>query len=423
MRERVKRLLLRLRDMWLILCITLLLLLVVEIGLSLVYGVLDPVRASRSAARNWRAQADVYSDASWVDDYYREFEESNVTRWTPYVYWRRQPYQGRYINVDANGLRRTWTCGQDGERTAPGPNIFLFGGSTLWGVGARDDYTIASLLSEKLAEAGIECRVTNFGESGYVSSQEIIALIQELRKGNVPDLVIFYDGVNDTYSAYQQQVAGLPQNEFNRIREFNLSQPREYWSLRRLCLFRSVDSLAVTRLARGILRRAGAGDPASEAAAHWGAAENEIAGKEPLLAEVLAVYRANVQFVKALGESYGFQSLFYWQPTIFDKKHLTVFEEHQRQSVEPLEPFYQEVSRLLRRAELQKAYDGAFHDVSGIFAEVREPLFIDWCHISEWGNGRIAERMAVDVAGLLGEDSRNTKAVVPRQTAIAGSPR
>jgi len=400
MRAQVKKLLLQVREVWLILSITLLFLLLFEVGLSLGYAMLDRARADSGAA-DWRARADVYAGVAWARDYYREFEESSATRWASYVYWRRQPYQGRYINVDADGLRRTWTCAEGRAPAGGGRRIFVFGGSTLWGVGARDDFTIPSLLAAELAEAGTACEVTNYGESGYVSSQEVIALIQELRAGNIPDLVIFYDGVNDTYSAYQQQVAGLPQNETNRIREFNLSHARGSPALRTLCLHRMVDSLSLTRLARGVLRRVGIMPPAGDAATYWGDTNNDVAGKEALFRNVLAVYRANVRLVEALGKQYGFQSLFYWQPTVFDKSHRTAYEEVQRKSVEGLEPFYGEVNARLREGKFEAEHDGAFHDLTGIFSDASRPVYIDWCHVSEWGNGLVAERMAADVAGLL----------------------
>ena len=62
------------------------------------------------------------------------------------------------------------------------------------------------------------------GESGYVNTQSLLALELELRGGNVPDEVIFYDGVNDVFSTFQNNEAGLPQNEQNRATEFNLLQ-------------------------------------------------------------------------------------------------------------------------------------------------------------------------------------------------------
>ena len=57
--------------------------------------------------------------------------------------------------------------------------------------------------------------VVNFGESGFVSTQGVIQLILELQSGNIPDLVIFYDGVNDVYAAYQ---SGRPTHQnFDKI--------------------------------------------------------------------------------------------------------------------------------------------------------------------------------------------------------------
>ena len=42
----------------------------------------------------------------------------------------------------------------------------------------------------------------------------------ELQRGNVPDVVIFYDGVNDVFSTFQNGASGLPQNEASRVEEF-----------------------------------------------------------------------------------------------------------------------------------------------------------------------------------------------------------
>src|SRR4030095_8272929 len=54
--------------------------------------------------------------------------------------------------------------------------------------------------------------VVNFGESAYVSTQSVIALMLQLQTGNVPDLAIFYEGTNDIYAAYQSGRAGVHQN-------------------------------------------------------------------------------------------------------------------------------------------------------------------------------------------------------------------
>ncbi len=352
----------RAKEAWLILGVTFLLLLVLETTLSLAYAIRGWARPSASpVSQDWRARADAYAGASWVHQYYSEFEESSVTRWSSYVYWRRKPYQGQYINIDLNGIRRTWRADED-HQGADRLSIFVFGGSTVWGVGVRDDATIPSFLARKLEETGIEAEVTNFGESGYVSTQEVIALIGEVRKGNIPDLVIFYDGVNDMYSAYQQRAAGLPHNEYNRVNEFNLTQPTSYRSLRAVFLRRTVERLAVLRLSRGLLRRLGVGGRQDTAAAYWGTMNNPLSGKEDLLREILTIYESNRRIIRALGEAYGFKTLFYWQPTVFDKGHLTAYEEAQRKSVEGLQPFCRRACELVCRKEDAVEHEGDFRE-------------------------------------------------------------
>ena len=63
-----------------------------------------------------------------------------------------------------------------------------------------------------LSEHGVKVEITNFGQSGRVSTQEVIDLFLQLQKSNTPNIVIFYDGINDTFSAFQNGISGVPQN-------------------------------------------------------------------------------------------------------------------------------------------------------------------------------------------------------------------
>jgi len=209
------------RTAWLMLGITLLLFVAAEGALSLLYRYRD----SRHPNVDYRLTSDAFADSPWAQDYFREDWEAAHLEWHPYVYWHLKPYRGNYVNVDAEGIRRTLPAAE-GAPSSNAVDIFMFGGSTMWGNGARDDHTIASALARMLRERGVACDVTNFGESGYVSTQELITLTLQLRKGNVPDVVVFYDGVNDAYSAWQQGVPGIPQNEQSRVLEFNMSNPK-----------------------------------------------------------------------------------------------------------------------------------------------------------------------------------------------------
>ena len=56
---------------------------------------------------------------------------------------------------------------------------------------------------------------------------EVLQLMLDLRTGERPDVVMFYDGINDVASAVQRGVAGDPQNESRRVANSRLcSVPR-----------------------------------------------------------------------------------------------------------------------------------------------------------------------------------------------------
>jgi lysophospholipase L1-like esterase len=376
------------KDCWLMVGCTILLLCVLEGGLSLAFFVKD--RLSDYSER--RAIADTYGNAAWMNDYQEEARRAYAAQWRPYVYWRRLPYQGNYINVDANGLRLTTSM--EGAAPASGTplKVFMFGGSTMWGTGVRDDFTIPSVVAKELQQKGVAAKVVNFGESGYVSTQEVIALLLQLQKGERPDLVVFYDGVNDIYSAYQQRAAGLPQNEFNRVQEFNLSKPENFKRRAKMVLSDMTTEVSTMRLASGLLRRAGIERPTAD--------DSLPPVNESLAQDVLAKYQGNIGVVKALSEHYHFKCLFYWQPTIFQKTRLTDYEAGQRAQMRIMEPFVEMTYDAMRLSGLKEMPEGSFHDLSMIFADVGEPLYTDWCHLGESGNERIGKSMANDILGL-----------------------
>jgi lysophospholipase L1-like esterase len=365
------------RDLWVIAGITLLAVFLIDGILRNVLpgGTAEP-QIDPTARRSAKRHADVYAGSDWSGEYYREFSASRSTRWEPYGYWRRAPFSGRHINVDDEGLRRTWNP----AILSDAAQVWVFGGSTVWGTGVRDDHTIPSELSRLLAEDGAAARVTNFGQAGYVSTQEVVTLLRELQLGGRPDVVVFYDGVNDVYAALLEGTAGVPMNEENRRREFNVSRD---WS----GLLRA----AVQRL-EGLQRLAAIfrGRPAPRR-------------PESLASDIVAHYEANVRAVRALASAHGFEAVFVWQPTIFTKRHVTDFEERTRDSRMVAHRDLQlEANRLVRQSALLGA-DTSFVDLTAALDAVEDPLYIDFCHLSEDGNRQIAEAMLPFVKTALSE--------------------
>jgi lysophospholipase L1-like esterase len=319
-RRALQRLGSGMRDLWLMVGIALVLL----AGLEACYRSQAAVRRMIGASPS-TSSASPYADSAWFPAYLDEYRSTFRMRWKPYVYFRRVPFQGSMIQVDGQGRRRTVPAPRTATDTV---RVFFFGGSTMWGSNQRDPATIPSVTSRRLNESGrgdLAYEVTNFGESGYVFTQEMLELQLQLRAGNVPDVVVFYDGINDIAAAVQYGEAGVPQNEGNRSREFGFGRAifgtetgiGSDWRA-----IRAIGSAIAQRL-QFVQRIAQAGRTASPPTA------------PALTNDVVRTYTSNVDQIEALSRAYGFVALYVWQPALqTTTKRLTPFERELRGALE-----------------------------------------------------------------------------------------
>jgi hypothetical protein len=138
--------------------------------------------------------AAVYGDADWYPSYAQEIEAAMRVAWAPLRFQRLRDVTGRYVNV-VDGERVTWSppvC------ECPTLTVWAYGGSTLFGIGQRDEHTIASELARVAWEAGIRLEVVNKGVPGDAHWREGLRFAWDLTRNAPPDLALFYDGVNDS---------------------------------------------------------------------------------------------------------------------------------------------------------------------------------------------------------------------------------
>src|SRR5262247_740272 len=285
----LKRIIKVARDVWMILGIALIMFVALEAVITLgfyIRGFWHP------PAANFRIKADTYSDTEWASKYYKEIEEierGRTLRWQPYVYWRRTPRRGEYINIGPDGLRKTVNVSMS-EGVSHPIKVFMFGGSTMWGLGAGDDSTIPSVFANEAKNKGINCEVVNFGQYAYVSTQEVIELTLQLQKGNIPDVVIFYDGVNDTFSGFQLSAPGLPHDEIRREKEFCLLERKE---LQTFAAQSAIHQLSIMRFLHGALQKSGLRpDQVQPVPLEY---EKAVADKETLAHAVAETYLNNIK--------------------------------------------------------------------------------------------------------------------------------
>src|ERR1700752_4952146 len=142
-----------------------------------------------------------WSSAYWKEEYVRWDVQRDV--YEPFRIWGVAPWHGEFINADetADGVRRRTVDATSARcEKKSSMQVWTFGGSTMFGAGVPDWATIPSYLSRELNSAGLGCVVvTNFGAEAYVTNQEVQLLAEQLKAGRHPDVVVFYDGVNDSY--------------------------------------------------------------------------------------------------------------------------------------------------------------------------------------------------------------------------------
>ena len=117
-------------------------------------------------------------------------------------------FDGRFTHV-VDGVRRTRpsTC----ER-CPTVRLWLVGGSSAFGLGQRDEGTIASHLVELAAADGVDLELTNLAVPGWTIWQESQAVGRRLSDPTTvpPDLVVSLGGYNDGAAALVGVVSGRP---------------------------------------------------------------------------------------------------------------------------------------------------------------------------------------------------------------------
>lgn len=209
----------------------------------------------------------------------------------PFTQFKERPFRGRYVNVDEAGFR--WSSGQcPWPPDASRGDVFLFGGSTLFGYGVTDADTIPSRLRAVLASpgrSGAAC-VYNFGRGWYYSSQERVLFERLLVSGLRPARAVFVDGLNEFF--YPVDEPRFTEQLGRFVQEINAH----------------LEPGAVPRAPRGQAAPAtlapegsqdGSPGPASDPAA--------------LAASILERYLRNLRLTRAIGDAFDVRTTFVWQ--------------------------------------------------------------------------------------------------------------
>jgi len=321
----------------------------------------------------------IYASEAWASQYWREFASADRVQYKPYVLWRRAPFSGRTINVDSDGIRKT-------HYTTCDPNaytIWMFGDSALWGAGSPDWETIPSLLAKDYGTAGRKLCIKNFGEKAWVSTQEIIQLILALKQTpSAPNLIIFYDGVSDSFVPYMSAVpdSHLNFDDIKRLFEQGSTDQQSGFSyLKQTNTYRALQMLRE--------RLISASAPQSRDS------RSDLANVE-MAQRTLLNYQKNMDVVETLAHHYGIQCLFVWQPVLLTGSKPLSGEE--KMMVRRVETQLRPGSTAVMRAtyDLVKGIQRTdFLYLGDVFAGSEKTMFVDYSHPGPDGNRIIARRI------------------------------
>ncbi len=294
----------------------------------------------------------------------RHFAEVRAlqTDYMSYYVWRRRPFSGVTVNVEP-GLQIRHT---PQANPAAGPSVYFFGGSTMWGTGSDDAHTIPAQYQR--AAGG---KVLNFGESGWVAHQSLNQLMKLYTEGHRPDVVVFYDGVNEVQHKCRVETDFWADDRQGQIRQALAYHPTDPGYYLRPLL--TLAGLAARALQTRDEKR------------FYDCDRNPA--KAALIAAQLI---ADWQIAAALVQAHGGRFYAFLQPVAyFGHPRL----DHLRLS-RRIGDQYEAVYPLIRRA---MAAAGIGADITDMF-DGDEYVYIDFSHVSPNGNTRAAARIGSAIA-------------------------
>ena len=320
---------------------------------------------SHDLASDSRSELPNYKNHDWARKHFEEVFNL-PTEYFDFVVWRRKPFEGETITIDSDGYRRHFSTISSDSQTA---KIWFFGGSTAWGIGARDDETIPAYVQKYSSKSTF-----NAGETGYVAHQSLNLLMKAYLEGGRPETVFFYDGVNEVAHKCRTGYAVFSSAQELIVRE-RVQPKTTLGSSRLISVFDP--TVQIFRLA---LEKFGRAQLVTEYDCHTNAQ------KATLIVEHLI---SSWKVAKTIVEANGGVFIPVLQPVAYigspNLTHLPEVTEHQH-----LRKQYEIIYEGVRLSAKKSNFD--YVDLTDVF-NVQDFVYIDFCHVSPNGNALVAERL------------------------------
>jgi lysophospholipase L1-like esterase len=239
----------------------------------------------------------------------------------------------------------------------------------MWGMGVRDDGTIPSQFA---AATGLWSE--NFGESGYTAHQSLMLLVQLLQDGHRPDVVVFYDGVNEVSEKCR---TGLTPYSHNREAQIDslLKNFQDRFSFQYyFAPLRSVADWVNYEITRAV------------AVARPQVKSFDCDSKPEKAKKIAENLMADWEMAERIVQSYGGRFIGILQPVLyFSRTRLDHLGDDPVMHAQ-FQAIYPVIESLMTR-------NNTFHNMLHAL-DADDYVYVDYCHLSPNGNGLIAARVA-----------------------------
>jgi len=270
-------------------------------------------------------------------------------------------YEGRWFNVKEN-LRIT-----ENQPKKYKKRVLMFGGSTMYSSEVPDHLTIASQLQLLINDSNIDAKVINYGVTSIHSEQQALRLRRSVNLQK-EDLVIFYDGVNDV----------VLRVILNKPEGFLADEPAKApylakWirsATKRSAFFRWIDRTLITVEFTDL--------------------------NASRLSDAASSYLYELEKTHQYVASKGAKFFHFLQPNLYTKKSLTQYEVLLLEnSGTPMIPKGFETAFKHAYPIFQSVLRSVIYstDLTAVFDDLPHSPYLDFCHITEVGNSKIAEEI------------------------------
>jgi hypothetical protein len=293
----------------------------------------------------------------------------------PITQLRPRPLSGRYLNVAPGGFRRVRDQGPwPPDKSAL--NIFVFGGSTAFGVMLDDDHTIPSYLQQQIGGGPKRVKVYNFARPGYTSTQELLLYLSLLWDGYLPGVTIFIDGLNECQEVTTPLVGASWPDSFvySAVEIAKQSDDNIYMLL--------LAASPMGRLATSIAQRLGLDQHK----------ENSPEVPADIPGFIVNRWLKNKKMIESLSRGYDVNAIFVWQPVPAYKYDLKYYK-FKREQIQ--NAFIPSVYPAIEKMAAEGLLRGNFLNLAELQQDKKENLYIDPWHYNETFSRDIAAQIGL----------------------------